>query len=401
MRTYKKLIAAAAVVAPVIAIAVVPALADPPSGAAPQNSIVGTGSNTIQNVFDQFSVVYKAPKGAKGAAADPLVSWDAVGPTGKGLPAKDTGDIVTKGPVKASSPCLVLRPNGSGAGVAYLAANTANKKSNTGFCADFARSSSGPSATTPPGMQFVPLAKDNVTWASNAVTNAPAHLTLSQLLGIYTCKFTNWKQVGGKNAPIDAQLPQVSSGTRKFFLTILGSGTPITPGACVNSSKGESDTTPPPVGNFPEENEGYNPFLKGPNVIYPFSTAQWIADGNSASCKKAGCPFVNKPPFTPPACKTPGPKQLLFGCNYRVNMILRSIKVGKKVYSPLTAKLAQNPAFSATGFQRTVFVVVRAAKGQPGLVPAYLQNLFGPKKSSFINSAVAAAWFKAYGFLPL
>src|SRR5215469_18341065 len=59
MRTYHKLIAAAAVAATATAVAVVPAIADPPGHKVPRpQDITGVGSDTIQNVFDQFSVDY-------------------------------------------------------------------------------------------------------------------------------------------------------------------------------------------------------------------------------------------------------------------------------------------------------------------------------------------------------
>jgi ABC-type phosphate transport system substrate-binding protein len=388
---FRRVFAVAAAVAVAAAMAAVPALADPPGRAAPQNSIVGVGSDTTQNVFDQFSVDYNTTSAVKAGQADRLFSWDATGPTAAGLPPADAGDIVTKGPVSATSPCLVLRPNGSEAGVAALAANTADASSNTGFCTDFARSSSGPSPTTPPGLQYVPLARDNVTWAVNKVTNAPANLTTSDLLKIYTCAVTNWDQVGGGNAKIDAQLPQTSSGTRRFFLTAINGGTiPATPGKCVDDSKGESATTPPPAGNLPEENEGYDQFLQGPDVIFPFSAAQWIADGNSASCTVKNCARID-PAAGVPGCHTPAGKQLKFGCDYRVNMVLGDINGT----SPLTSSGAQNTKFTPL-FTRTVFAVVRQAPGEPGNVPAYLQPLFGP--AGWVFGKTALADLCAYGF---
>jgi ABC-type phosphate transport system substrate-binding protein len=395
MRTFHKLIAAAAVAATATAVAVVPALADPPAGVTPRaTDIVGVGSNTIQNVMDQLSADYN--KTVKKSASH-LYSWDAVGPTSKGLPKKDVGDIVTKTKVSAKSPCLVLRPNGSGAGQAAIGANAAlvkhPKLNKAGqYCIDYSRSSSGPSSTTPPGLQFIPIGRDNVTYATNKVTNAPSNLTTSDLLKIYTCAVTNWKQVGGKNAPIDAQLPQTSSGTRKFFLTAINGGTtPATPGPCVDDSPGESTTTPPPSGNLPEENEGYDQFLQGKNVIYPFSAAQWIADGNSASCKVKNCAKID-PKTGVPDCNKPKKKQLTFGCDYKVNMILRDIN-GK---APLTKSGAQNTKFTPL-FTRTVFIVVRQAAGNPGDVPTYLQHLFGPT-GWVLTSKTARRDLAAYGF---
>lgn len=48
--------------------------------------------------------------------------------------------------------------------------------------------------------------------------NPVSKLTIAQLSDIYTGKITNWKQVGGKNAPIVVLSRDKSSGTHVFFL---------------------------------------------------------------------------------------------------------------------------------------------------------------------------------------
>ena len=97
------------------------------------------------------------------------------------------------------------------------------------YCVDFARSSRRPvghlPAPKPGGVGYVALATDAVTWAVRdtgatktvPASYAPKSLTLAQLKAIFSCSVTNWKQVGGGNAPIKAYLPQAGSGT-------LGSG---------------------------------------------------------------------------------------------------------------------------------------------------------------------------------
>lgn len=81
MRTFNKLIAATAVVVSAAALAMAPALADPITGSGkavtPKSTdVVGVGSDTIQNLFDQFSIDYNASHrtGAR------LYSWDALNP---------------------------------------------------------------------------------------------------------------------------------------------------------------------------------------------------------------------------------------------------------------------------------------------------------------------------------
>src|SRR5215470_18231415 len=291
MRTLKKLLVIGATAATATALAMGPALADPPKGVTPKETdVVGVGSDTLQFLLDQFSFDYNKThsSGAK------LYSWDALNPV-TGL----TDNIKEKAGC-ASTP----RPNGSSAGVAALAANT---KTGDGkhFCVDFARSSRARASTDPAkgpgGILFVALAKDAVTWSTHATTNAPANLTTTQLNGIYSCTITNWNQVGGKSGTINAQLPQTSSGTRAFFLKAIGL---VNPGPCVNSTA--------------EENEGINPALKGPNTIFPYSVGKFIAEKfHSAKCINSTCTGN-------PACH-PTSTQNKFGCDTHGTMVLRKL----------------------------------------------------------------------------
>jgi ABC-type phosphate transport system substrate-binding protein len=358
MRLFPKLIAAGAIAASAIALTVAPAMADPPKGVAPKSTdIVGVGSNTIQNLMDQLSVDYNKafPKGSK------LYSWDALNPK-TGL----DDNIATK---KHCSP--IVRPNGSGAGLAALILNA---KVGGHFCIDFSRSSSPRSASAPPkakgGVVFVALAKDAVTYATNAGSNAPNNLTAADLAKIYNCTATTWNQVGGKShATIDAQLPQTSSGTRKFFLAEIGV---TAPGSCVNSAKGEN------INNYPEENEGTNAFLKGANVIYPYSAGAYIAAVFHSS----------------------GKDKNLFGTNDHGKMLLRDLN-GKAPTVGKGAKTTINPKFTPD-FIRTLYDVVRWANTRDN-IPNYLEPLFASAhakvKGWICSSKTAQAAILDYGFL--
>jgi ABC-type phosphate transport system substrate-binding protein len=363
MRLVPKLIAAGAVAACAMALTVAPAMADPPKGVSPKSTdIVGVGSNTIQNLMDQLSVDYNKafPKLAH------LYSWDALNPK-TGLDDN----------IKTKKGCAtIVRPNGSGAGLAALILNS---KVGKHYCIDFSRSSSPRSSSAPPkakgGVVFVALAKDAVTYATNAGSNAPNKLSATQLADIYNCTATTWNEVGGKShAKIDAQLPQTSSGTRKFFLAEIGV---TAPGSCVNSAKGESGTVPPPDGNFPEENEGTNKFLQGPNVIYPYSIGAWIAEVYHS-----------------------GKGKNLFGTDDHGKMELRDLNgtaptVGKG------AKTSINPRFTPD-FIRTLYDVVRWAKTSDN-IPAYLEPLFSSAhakvKGWICSSKTAQEAIVDYGFL--
>src|SRR5216683_776233 len=131
MRTLKKLLAAAAVVASATAMAVGPALADPINGSGnpvtpKETDVVGVGSDTLEFLMDQLSFDYNKSHstGAK------LYSWDALSPK--------TGLTAT---IKTKAGCTAIpRPDGSSAGIATLILNTktGDKKH---FCVDFARRS--------------------------------------------------------------------------------------------------------------------------------------------------------------------------------------------------------------------------------------------------------------------
>src|SRR5215813_701434 len=364
MRTLKKLLLVGAAAATMTAMAVGPALADPPSGVKPKETdVVGVGSDTLQFLLDQFSFDYnKTHTGAK------LYSWDALNPK-TGL----TDNITTK-----SGCTAIVRPNGSSAGVAEL---IKNQKTGDGkhFCVDFARSSRPRASTDPPkasgGIVFVAVGKDAVTYATNATTNAPSNLTTAQLASIYTCTVTNWNQVGGKNGTINAQLPQTSSGTRAFFLKAIGVATP---GSCVNSTA--------------EENEGINSVLKGPNTIFPYSIGKYIAQKfHSAKCTNAACTGS-------PACH-PTATQNKFGCDEHGSMVLRNIN-GTKPTTGSGAKTVINSHFSPN-FIRTVFVVVRWAKTADN-IPAYLDKFFASSKRHgwVCSDKTAHQDLINYGFLP-
>lgn len=354
MRLFPKLIAAVGVTASAIALTVAPAMADPPKGVTPKaTDIVGVGSNTIQGLMDQISIDYNKTSAAKKTK---MYSWDA-------LNAKGADDMIAtkKGCAK------VLRPNGSGAGVSTLILNS---KVGKNFCIDFARSSSPRSASNPPkakgGVVFVALAKDAVTFATNSKTNAPAKLTTAQLARIYNCTATTWNQVGGKShAKIDAQLPQTSSGTRKFFLAEIGV---TAPGSCVNSTKGEN----PDGSNFPEENEGTNAFVKGVNVIYPYSIGAYIA-----------------------AVFHSGKNGNKFSTNNHGTMVLRTLNKTAPTVNK-GAKTAINPHFTPN-FVRTLYDVVRFASTKDN-IPSYLEPLFGSKGFACSNKT-AKADVANYGFL--
>ncbi len=368
MRILPKLVTGSALAAAAITLAAAPALADPPTGVTPApNSVVAVGSDTIQNVFDQFSFDFNRTHGGR-----KLYSWDATNPK--------TGAVHEL--IRFKRGCsLQQRPNGSSEGVTAVGSNLGGSTAGNP-CVDLARSSRARATTDPPfargGLAFVTLAGDAVTWSTPAVSNAPLRLSPAQLTAIYTCSVRNWRQVGGRNAPIKAILPQSGSGTLKFFLKAINV---TTPGTCVVTSA------------TLEENEGVNPILHSPNAIYPYSIGKFIAEKfHSARCLNAACK-----PVRGVICR-PARGQNLFGCDTHGNYVLHPIN-----RTPPTIGFGRNtkinPGF-IPNFTRKLFEVVRFAPRTRDHIPAYLEPFFGTRGWVCTN-AIARADLLNYGFVIL
>src|SRR5689334_5898739 len=126
MRFLSKLVAGTALAAATITLAAAPALADPPARVVPRpTDVVAVGSDTIQNVFDQFSGDYNRTH-----AGRKLYSWDATNPR--------TGAI--HDPIRFKRGCAVEpRPNGSSEGVTAVKTNLGGRTAGNP-CEDLARS---------------------------------------------------------------------------------------------------------------------------------------------------------------------------------------------------------------------------------------------------------------------
>ncbi len=362
MRVLTRLVAGAVMAATATALAIAPAIADPVNShgraVTPRESdIVGVGSDTIEYLLDQLSLDYNATHHRNSQ----LYSWDALNPR--------TGLIDN---IRTKAGCAATpRPNGSSAGILALTANakTRDRRFN---CIDFTRSSRGRKSTDPAkgpgGIEFVALAKDAVTFATNSATNAPANLSARQLGQIYSCTVTNWRQVGGRNGRISAQLPQTGSGTRAFFLTAIGV---VTPGACVNSTA--------------EENEGVNRVLAGRNTIFPYSVGKYLAETyHSGRCGTRPARVKNQ-----------------FGCDNHGAMVLHSIG-GSRPTTGRGAAQTINARFNPL-FVRVVYDVVRYSATTADHIPSYLEQIFASAHARhtgwLCSSRIAQRDEANYGFL--
>ncbi len=210
MRQLRKLAAGIAVAAAVAVVAsAVPALADPPASGGKQVvpgtvDVVSVGANTDENLFNALSGAWdKTITPKEHSAAHPYIySWNAT------VPGSTSTAKVTIVPKKGCT--TITRPNGSGAGLTALDESQVVDK--TVYCVDFARSSSGRSATSPApkvgGVGYVALAEDAVTWAVRDTggtktvpdTYAPANLTTRAAQGASsTARTPTGTQVGGKD----------------------------------------------------------------------------------------------------------------------------------------------------------------------------------------------------------
>jgi len=278
---------------------VAPASADPASGKF--GTLVGTGSDTTQDVMNGLSAAIGGSNGLR------IASYDATG----------VNSIITR-----EGGAAIGRPNGSGTGRDVLrvsigesttASATINNVVTTWDAAaatgnvDFARSSSGVPADKVAAngvLTYIPFATDAVTYATSADSVIPP-LTLgtkddavdangvgvATLFSIYQSKVTRVITVGGVyskvvnndyalqpgevSTAIHPYIPQAGSGTRSFWLGKVGvEEKDITSGKFpLAASYGPSSA---PV----QEHDG-SAVQGDAGALVPFSIGQWVTQGNS------------------------------------------------------------------------------------------------------------------------
>lgn len=69
-------------------------------------------------------------------------------------------------------------------------------------------------------LDFTPIGRDALVFITHE-SNPVESLTADQLIGIYTGKITNWKQVGGDDVDIVAYQREATSGSQALFLKLL------------------------------------------------------------------------------------------------------------------------------------------------------------------------------------
>jgi ABC-type phosphate transport system substrate-binding protein len=212
--------------------------------------IVGVGSDTVQ-----FGMDFLADGDVNGHTGfnttnqtRRVVNFDA---TGDACGAATANAVVV---LRANSK-PVNRPNGSGAGISALNADTGATE-----VINYVRASRLPSPaeqTTATnngwgGLHVYQFATDSIEMAvsQKVATDSPSSLPLSVLVNIYQGTYLKWGDIPGYSGPaplatIHPLLPQAGSGTRNFFLADLqaaNGGTAITLGTNVGAMQ-EHDPT--------------------------------------------------------------------------------------------------------------------------------------------------------------
>jgi hypothetical protein len=261
-----------------------------PAFADPAVVFVAVGSDTTQDVMNQFSY---------DIGANELGSYNAVNPVTAVI-----GENIT--PVVAGSPttnCSFTRPDGSTQGLDALRksinqSTTAAQLTNPpqAGCVTFSRSSSAVSAANQANdgsLVYIPFAFDDVSIVTGATTNITTanDFTKADLVTL----FTNCGDVteGGvtydPNTPvtsgdvgIDLYVPQSGSGTLSYWSTALGFSTSPLP-TCDH----QTILAGPEAGTTVEENDG-TAVESDPNGIFPFSVGQWISQRNGHDDRRHG-----------------------------------------------------------------------------------------------------------------
>lgn len=246
------------------------------------------GSDTLQDAVGALANGFKNGSSTvrTSGLGKSVSSWDAFAPGING----GIGTVQTKpsGPV-------FPRPSGSGNGKSALIASFTHAPWNISSTAlyvnaglagtytiddqvDAARTSSEGTPNATGTYLYLPFGQDAVSYAFKAGSGVSAasltfvaSLNTAQLNAIYTSA-TN-TTVPSSTDVIVPRLPQNGSGTRTFWLSTLGGGTAITPGAASN----------PTATTLPENNGNVLNPGAGEIQIIPFSAASYIAQANGVT----------------------------------------------------------------------------------------------------------------------
>jgi len=334
-RTFKIGLAVATVAATVLPIGLFagPAFADyAPAG----KDVVGVGSDTLQYMIDFLADgdAYGDPGYNVLGNKYKLVSFDATtdanarlaygvdgGQASQTSCTPGTGSTVgtaNSGATNTGVPCVlnptivlraglqpVQRPNGSGAGFSalvqdILAGDNASTAANGSKAEviNFARASSTQtnSVALPgtEGIDQLSLATDTLPMleTTSPVSNA-VPLSAAQLDTIYTANTgscVTWNEVGGTSTDtIIPIIPQVGSGTRKYFLQQIGDSA-LTVGTCTVVGE-ENDPTA--LANTTSPQDAIEPISQGRLDVYQGVNNTGVSGGIGGYFTDPSCPYLS------------------------------------------------------------------------------------------------------------
>ena len=255
--------------------------------------LIATGSDTTQWVLDALSSDYNSTVAGTGPK---VISYSAClgnaaatanlnNPDGTGFPCgNDNKGTIGKRDESVVDPSFAGNALAAGSGDGRAALRTPTDP--IAKYAAFARSS-GPVSSgdySSYGLTGIPFAVDKLVVAVNPKGPAPAALTGEQVLGIYSGLYTNWKQVGGKNAPIHAYMPKNGSGTQQVFKSYLAAldGVTAAPGDTTSDPTSYSAASQTWVGSTltPAQLADTTGAWKGDKAVEEHDPSALIADKN-------------------------------------------------------------------------------------------------------------------------
>jgi len=306
----------------------------------PTNVYVAVGSDTIQDVMNQYSI---------DLGGNELASYNAINPV-----SATAHEVIT--PVNAkpnANPvnCSFTRPNGSGEGLSAFRKSINPNTTATQLaappqqnCIDISRSSAAPGADASPtgSLVFIPFALDAVTGATGPtgttkITTADS-FTKTDLTNLYTNCTTvteggvtyNPNTATGTQVQIDLYVPQAGSGTLKFWASTLGFSATSLP-ACVH----QTILTGPNTGTQVEEHDG-TAVASDVNGYMPFSIAQWVAQSNGHNDRRHGAVIHNINGVAP---TTGGSLNTAFPITREVYNVVQFAKVSGSTADPALVNL--------------------------------------------------------------
>jgi ABC-type phosphate transport system substrate-binding protein len=315
-----------------VALALGLAVVAAPSASADQaptpSDVVGVGSDIVQNAMDFIADgdINGNPGYNSIGNKNRLVSFDATA-DGNGRnaftdPALGSSTVLNPTITLRAGTSPVQRPNGGSAGLTALVNDgTGGVSANL---ISFARSPNLPTAAQQTAAQAnlgsplhtVQFAQDKQVIATASTTNAPAALSVQELVGIYNGTIKHWNELpgnsGGSSDAIIPLIPQTGAGVRTVFLNALkaaNGGTAVTLAGTVREVQQNDPTTitglsaaekpdaivPFPVGRYTLLNSGY---FHNPNTPYNVASPPAALSAAGLSLQTSGTAGDSNPAFS-------------------------------------------------------------------------------------------------------